>query len=466
MKRALWVAVVLMGCGVQTARTDDGLDDETQVVGPLLGGDGHDAADRSCAVALRAVTRGANDCSSGKCWWTFDGVVDVSAQAAAEGAVPAVLYKNGDASGWSVATAVVASGAPSGFVRYAFTLSRDTIGDGMSATAYARASVQLAPYLLTASGARLFDHNRLPGDFDTYALSQAGGWGVGEAPGVCVGDAVVGRALSFQAGFQTSQRGTLVAGEAVTLTYALERLTDCRGTHNGYPAWDLTAYVKANPSGDVQSGTVRGFDAPNGVPSNAGAKSVPLDVTLPAGTTSIEVWFRNWSGAGSSCEVYDSNYGRNYVFPVAAAAPARPVWAGNPGSSFSRECARREGAPAVETLDSYVQQRACAFVEVEVYVPGLTDAAEGPGGALFAQVESSLDGVAQPAVDATFVGRFGNNWRYHYELPKSGLYYGPKWQTFDYGFRFSSDGRAWLRETTRALVRDPSFCNPAWSSCN
>ena len=97
----------------------------------------------------------------------------------------------------------------------------------------------MAPYLLTTTGARLFDHNRVPGDLDSYVLDQAGGWHIGEDAAVCGNDVVVPRALDFQVGYRTQQRGALVAGQPVSITYALERLTTCRGTHNGFPAWDL-----------------------------------------------------------------------------------------------------------------------------------------------------------------------------------------------------------------------------------
>ena len=137
---------------------------------------------------------------------------------------------------------------------------------------------------------------------------------------------------------------------------------------------------------------------------------------------------------------------------------------GNPGSSFTRACGRQDGAPAVETMDSYIWTRTCAFVEVDVYVPGLTDSGDTQAGAIFAQAEAKLDGVIQPVSDLVFMGRFGNNYRFHYEVPKSALYYGPKWQTFDYGFRFSTDGRVWKREVTRQILRDATFCNTAWPS--
>ncbi len=465
MKNLHWLAlVVLSGCGVQDAFVDEGelADFESVVDAPLLGANGKDAAERSCQIVLRSLDRGAASCTNGVCWWTWTGLIDISRQAEAEGARARVLFKNIDATRWSSVSTTRTTGAPAGFTRYRFRLTRDTLRDGMSATAYARANVQVAPYLLTTTGARLFDHNRVPGELDAYVLNQAGGWRVAPDAAVCNGDVVASRTLDFQSGYSIKQRGTLVAGQPVTLNYAIDRLTTCRGTHNGFPAWDLQASVRFFPSGAVTEGTVRGFDAPNGVPSNAGAKSVPLEVNIPSGTTSMEVWFRNSSGAGMNCEAWDSNNGSNYRFPVFAAAPARVQWVGNAGSSFTRACARQDGVPASTTLDSYVQQRACMFVEVDVYVPGLTDSGETQPGAVFAQAELKLDGVAMAGNDLTFVGRFGNDYRFHFEVPKSELYYGPKWQQFEYGFRFSTDGRVWLRETTRMVTRDVSFCNPAW----
>jgi hypothetical protein len=461
--------VVASGCGVQDAVIDESTEDEVLVTedAPLLGADGKDAAERKCQLVLRTLTRGATSCTSGICWWTFDGVLDVSNAAVAEGAKPKVLFKNIDATSWTLVspTKTTTLGTPpAGFTRYRFKLSKNTVRDGMSATAYSRANVQVAPYLLATTGARLFDHNRVAHELGNYVVSQSSGWGVSDDAAVCTGDALEPRAIDFQTGWRTVQRGVVVAGEPVTLNYALDRLTDCRGTHNGFPAWDLRAFVRFHPSGTVVDGSVRGFDAPNGVPSNAGAKSVPFEVNVPSGTTSMEVWFKNSTGAGSSCVAWDSNLGTNYVFPVSSASPSRAEWVGNAGSSFSRACSRTDGVPASIALDSYLQQRACAFVEVDVWVPGLTDAgASGVG--VFAQAETSLDGVALPVKDLAFVGRVGNDWRFRFEVPKSELYYAPAaWRTFEYGFRFSTEGRAWKRDVKRVITRDSSFCNPAWGS--
>jgi hypothetical protein len=60
-----------------------------------------------------------------------------------------------------------------------------------------------------------------------------------------------------------------------------------------------------------------------------------------------------------------------------------------------------------------------------------------------------------------------NNWRYRFEVPKNdSLYYGPKWERLEYTPRFSTDGVTFVREVTRSLLRDVSYCNPAWASCS
>lgn len=476
MRRILSSAlVVLMGCGTGTALIeDDGIDELEVAEGPLLGADGKDAADRSCNVVLRSLTRTPNGtggyatrCTATTgCAVVWTGFVDVSAQAVAEGAKAYVMYKNQDASAWTQVTGVKVSGAPAGFQRYKVTLSRNTMSDGMSATAMSRARIDVAPFIRLPTGARLFDKQRGQTDFQNYTLTAAGGWQVAEDSSVC-GPPAPPAKLEFSAGFMQAQQGALVAGGKGVITYALDRLPTCRGTHNGYPAWDISAHVRFAPGGEVVSGSVRGFNTPNGVPSNSTAAPLPFEFQVPRGATSAEVWFRNFTGAGSTCEAYDSNLGANYRFTVEPKAFAPVQWVGRPGSSTTRACSRAEGAPASITLDSYLQQRACVWIEADVYVPGLTD---GVGGlkpyAVFAEAEATLDGVPQAPQPLSFIGRFGNDYRFRFEVPKSALYYAPsKWRTYEYTLRFSTDGKSWVRDVKRVVERDASFCNAAWGDC-
>ena len=106
------------------------------------------------------------------------------------------------------------------------------------------------------------------------------------------------------------QHGAIVAGDSLSIEYDLGRLTTCRDTHNGYRFWSLDAYAQFQPSGQVASGSV--------VASNGPAWfAVPFVTDVPAGATSVALWFRNASPP--SCEGWDSNYGANYVFAVDAA---------------------------------------------------------------------------------------------------------------------------------------------------
>ena len=458
------MVLVLAACGPQDAYLSEGDDGLSTAEGPLS----TDAADHGCNLVLRTAQRiplnGGYEtkCGTAGCFTIWTGAMDVSAQAVADGAKPYMLYKSISATTWTKVAAVKSTGAPTGFVRYTYRLEKNTLSDGMSTTARMTANVQLSPYLLTKAGARLFDHNRRTGDFDTYVLSYATGWDLSDDVTVCQPKPEQLPVVAFENGWQTKQHGALVAGKQGVLNYSMDRLPQCRGTHNGYPAWGITAFLRFSPGGQVVQGQLVRFEGVNGNMAGATPKDAPFTFDVPAGATSMEAWFQNTTGAGSNCEAWDSNSGANYRFTVEPRGLQPVQWVGNAGSSFSRDCHRNDGAPGSMALDSYIQQRACSFIEVDVYVPGLTDGATLKPEAVFAQAELRLDGQIIPSEWLTFMARVGNDYRYHYQLPVSALYYGPKWQTFTYTLRFSTDGHVWSPDVTRTVTRDPSFVNPAW----
>ena len=122
-------------------------------------------------------------------------------------------------------------------------------------------------------------------------------------------------AVDFGSDWSEKPQGQLVAGGKLKLNYDIGRLSDLRNTHNGYPAWGITAYVKFEPSGKTSEGPVMSFKSNLGHPTNEPVGQA-LTVDIPAGTTGVQVWFKNWSGADSPREAYDSNYGNNYRFDV------------------------------------------------------------------------------------------------------------------------------------------------------
>ena len=92
-------------------------------------------------------------------------------------------------------------------------------------------------------------------------------------------------------------------------------------------------------------------------------------------------------------------------------------------------------------IDSWIMQRACMFVDADVYVPGLTDVDADPAG-IVAQVNYGFDDQDPVAGWLTYQGRVGNNYRYRWELPRDVLQQS-SWDKITYRFRFSTDGLNW-----------------------
>lgn len=124
--------------------------------------------------------------------------------------------------------------------------------------------------------------------------------------------------VSFKADFTQSATGELVAGGKLRLDYELARFSQLmhRGLERG-AGWGVKAFVLAQPGGKVQEKELVRFAA------GAGAKEAAPQVEahafdLPAGTTSVQVWFKAWAADGKRPEAYDSNFGNNFTFAVRA----------------------------------------------------------------------------------------------------------------------------------------------------
>jgi len=120
-------------------------------------------------------------------------------------------------------------------------------------------------------------------------------------------------AISFYQGWTNQISGSLVAGGQVRVHYENGRLRDCRGdNNNGTPAWSLTANARVN-GGAVISAIVGGHTPDGTVPGD-------WTFTLPAEPGEIQLWFQVTNRWG--CNGYDSDFGKNYRYPIAAAPTA------------------------------------------------------------------------------------------------------------------------------------------------
>jgi hypothetical protein len=113
--------------------------------------------------------------------------------------------------------------------------------------------------------------------------------------------------LTFGQDGSPDLQGTLVAGGTLRVRYDLDRLPGCRGTQGGIPQWSITG------SYSVDGGEAHAFD----VSQVSGDDRVSTDavLTVPQGQ-SMAFWFYVSNRWG--CIAYDSDYGNNYVFPIAA----------------------------------------------------------------------------------------------------------------------------------------------------
>ncbi len=220
--------------------------------------------------------------------------------------------------------------------------------------------------------------------------------------------------LTFASNWTDAVSQPLVTGAAVTVAYDPARLSTCRGNlAGGGPGWSITAFYQVN-GGSVGTVTVAGAGLANASP--------PATFVVPA-AGDLAMWFQVSDAWG--CMAYDSSFGANYHFQVAAAGNA-PGWMGNASSLIDRATcdngpcyADAQPAAAGFTFDTWARQRA-AITEVffDVWKQGVTDFANpNLWKELDVEVHSRVGATGPFAMSyVSFSERTGNNARYAVDL--------------------------------------------------
>lgn len=129
-------------------------------------------------------------------------------------------------------------------------------------------------------------------------------------------------AIDFDADWNESLEGALVAGGTLTVAYEPERLAVCEGVQGEILQWAITGYRQ------IDDGEVHSFDVISPNRPDGGPVSFALETP---GTLSL--WFEATNRWG--CHEWDSDFGGNYRYAIGT-PDTFPSWAGNATFVISR----------------------------------------------------------------------------------------------------------------------------------
>ena len=125
--------------------------------------------------------------------------------------------------------------------------------------------------------------------------------------------------LQFLAGWQTVKHGSIRPGGQLIIDYDICRLPNLRTRFRDIIFWQIEAFVRFHPSGELYTSSVTGgnFDDAGRRPFR-GHRSKPFEFVVPGDAIRVEVWFRSGCQDSGRPEdvAWDSRFGQNYWFDV------------------------------------------------------------------------------------------------------------------------------------------------------
>lgn len=216
-------------------------------------------------------------------------------------------------------------------------------------------------------------------------------------------------AIRFDASWNETVNGPLVAGGQLLVDYDPQRLATCEGYDQGFLAWAVRGHARINGAETTS------FD----ILSNNRREAGPVRLPLPhAGD--LELWFETNDKWG--CHEWDSNYGNNYHFTVGH-LDTLPSWAGQTRHLISRCGPGCAGDFRDLEEDFYFgtwarQRAAVTWATFEAWEPGVTDW-DNPD--IWQQLDARIHYRfgSSGSFESAFVdhqSRQGNNARYAFDL--------------------------------------------------
>src|SRR5262249_42999077 len=128
--------------------------------------------------------------------------------------------------------------------------------------------------------------------------------------------------LRFLPNWQQEDEGQISRGDTVAIEFAPERLTSCRQNWRGAEVWDIEAFARFHPRGELLHGSLLDRVRTAGVVTMLVPK--PMNLAVPIDARQLEIWFHNFTDAGGRCDAWDSRFGENYWFDVRGPEPVDP----------------------------------------------------------------------------------------------------------------------------------------------
>lgn len=123
--------------------------------------------------------------------------------------------------------------------------------------------------------------------------------------------------ILFLSGWRDLQQGNIYPCEKLILEYDPKRLPNCRTNFRGAEFGDIEVYIKFHPGGQFYSGSVLNKIRSEGdYGIVVGLEPKEYEVLVPKDANEVELWFRGFYQTTSSCEEWDSRYGKNYWYQV------------------------------------------------------------------------------------------------------------------------------------------------------
>ena len=136
---------------------------------------------------------------------------------------------------------------------------------------------------------------------------------------------MIAPAIRFSKDWRETVEGVVRRDASVAIDFDPSRLPFCRQNWRGAEVWNIDAFVRVHPRGEIVTGSVlKAIRQPPEGGMIVALQPAPFAFFVPPDTTQLELWFHNYYDVSAGCSAWDSRFGNNYWFEIAGDPPREP----------------------------------------------------------------------------------------------------------------------------------------------